>query len=99
MLKAVDLAEREAKHGEKMIEIRLRFWTNDISEENGKVIPQHAWTSGMARMAANKAHGIESGSAVGFESLLEVGSAIETLLIAHGIKLHRSPPMKKYLID
>jgi hypothetical protein len=35
-------AALEAKHGKKMIEVSLRFWTNDISEEAGKVIPKHA---------------------------------------------------------
>jgi hypothetical protein len=34
------LASLEAKHGEKMIEVKVRFWTNDISREAGKVIPK-----------------------------------------------------------
>lgn len=31
-------AALEAEHGEKMIEIKLRFWTNDIAKEPGKVL-------------------------------------------------------------
>jgi hypothetical protein len=54
---ANDVVTREAKHGEKMIEIRVRFWTDQIAPK-GSVIPKHAWTSGIVRMAKNKAHGI-----------------------------------------
>jgi len=55
-------AALEAKHGKKMIEVSLRFWTNDISEEPGKVIPKHAWTSGVVRIQGNESHGIVPGS-------------------------------------
>jgi len=48
----------EANPGEKMIEIRLRFWTNGIAPKRGQVIPKHAWTAGAVNIQANKAHGI-----------------------------------------
>lgn len=31
-----DLAAKEAVHGQKMIEVKLRFWTNDIAPEEGR---------------------------------------------------------------
>jgi hypothetical protein len=31
-----------AKHGEKVIEIKLRFWTNDIAKEKDHIFPKHA---------------------------------------------------------
>ena len=32
----------------------LRFWTNNISPEKGKVIPKHAYAAGVVRMERNK---------------------------------------------
>ena len=86
----------EAKHGEKMIEVRIRLWTDGIAEEPGKIIPEHAWAKGVVRMQANEAHGIKSGDPLPFESLLSLGSAIEKALIGHGIVLHISAKMDKY---
>jgi hypothetical protein len=34
-----DLDSREAKHGEKMIWLKVGFWTDTIAPEPGKVIP------------------------------------------------------------
>ena len=60
----------EATQGEKMIEIKLRFWTNKIAPEEGKVIPKHAWAAGVVRMERNRSHGIEPGWPAPFHSLL-----------------------------
>ena len=35
---------REAKHGKKMIEVRVRFWTDDIANEEDRILPKHALT-------------------------------------------------------
>jgi hypothetical protein len=91
-----DVVSKEAKQGEKMIEVKLRFWTNDISEEQGKVIPKNAWASGVVRIERNNSHGIEPSTPLPFHSLLDVGSVIEKVLIEHGIVLHPSRKMKKY---
>jgi hypothetical protein len=90
------LASLEAKHGEKMIEVKLRFWTDDIAAQKGMVVPKHAWASGVVRMERNKPHGIEPSSPIPFNSLLDVGSAIEKALIEHGVILHPSRKMRKY---
>jgi hypothetical protein len=87
----------EAEHGQKMIEIKLRFWTNDIAPEKGSVVPKHAWTSGVVRVERNKSHGITPGSPRPFHSLLDVGQVIEKVMIEHGITLHPSSKMRKYL--
>ena len=86
----------EAKQGEKMIEIKLRFWTNNIAPERGKVIPKHAWAAGVVRMERNKSHGIEPSSPKPFHSLLDVGAVIERVLIEHQIVLVPGDKMKKY---
>ena len=80
-----------------MIEVKLRFWTNDISPEEGKVIPKHARTGGVVRIERNKSHGIEPGRPQPFHSLLDVGAVIEKVLIEHGIVLHLGRKMSKYM--
>jgi len=90
------LEEKEATHGQKMIEVKIRFWTNDIAEGTGKIIPKHAWSSGVVRMEGNRSHGIEPENPLPFHSLMDVGAAIERVLINHGVVLHPSRRMKKY---
>lgn len=99
MVKQTGLKSIEAKQGEKMIEVKLRLWTNDISPELGKVLPKHAWSSGVVRVERNKAHGIVPGNPRPFHSLLDVGAVIERVLIDHEIVLHRSKKMKKYMAE
>jgi hypothetical protein len=88
-----------AEHGEKMIEVRLRFWTDGIANDRGQVLPKHAWASGRVRMERNEAHGIRPLKSKPFNSLLDVGAVIEKVLIAHGITLHPSKQMQRYFSD
>ena len=97
MLAKRSASTRDAKHGEKMIEVRVRFWTDAIAAEPGRIIPKHAWTSGVVRMERNEAHGITPSAPVPFNSLLELPLAIEKALLSHGINLHPSRKMKKYV--
>lgn len=92
-----DIEATEAQHGEKMIEVKLRFWTDAIAPELGKVVPKHAATSGVVRMERNVAHGIVPGSPHPFHSLLDVGAVIEQVLIDHGVVLHPGRQMQKYI--
>jgi hypothetical protein len=87
--------DREPVHGQKMIEVRLRFWTNNIAEQ-GRIRPRHAWSSGVVLVERNESHGIVPGNPLPFHSLLDVGSVIEAAFIEHGIVLHPSPEMAKY---
>jgi hypothetical protein len=75
-----------AKHGEKMIELKLCFWTNNIAPR-GKVLPKHGRSRGVVRIQSNKAHGIVAGGPTPFNSLMEIGAVIEKVLIKHGIIL------------
>ena len=70
-------AEAPADHGEKMIEIKVRFWTDKIAEQEGHIVPKHARTSGVVRITRNKPHGIVPNKPVPFNSLLDMGAAIE----------------------
>ena len=93
----MEIRAREAKHGEKMIELKVRFWTDGLSPERGKVLAKHAWTSGVVRIERNKAHGIIPSKPVPFNSLFGVGTALEETLKRNGVVLHRGCGMKKYL--
>jgi hypothetical protein len=94
---AGDLESREAKHGEKMIELKIRFWTDDLTERRGTIRPKHAWAAGVVRMAPNRAHGIKPKNPRPFNSFADLQVIVERVLIDHGVKLHLSPPMRKYL--
>ena len=80
--------EKEAKHGEKMIEVKIRFWTNKIAEGKDKIKPKNAWTAGVVRMRRNDLHGIKPGSPLPFGSLMHLGAVVEKCLIKHSITLH-----------
>jgi hypothetical protein len=98
MAEEKEIEMREAKYGEKMIEVKIRFWTNDlVPNEPGKIIPKHAWAFGVVRIEGNKSHGIVPGKPRPFHSLLDVGAAIEKTLREHSVTLHLSPNMKKYM--
>lgn len=92
-----DIEAKKAPHGEKMIEVKLRFFTNAIAVEDGKIVPKHAGTTGVVRIERNEAHGITPGSPKPFHSLLDVGAVIERVLIDHGVVLHPGKQMQKYM--
>jgi hypothetical protein len=92
------VAAREAKHGEKMVQISVRFWTDQIVKDK-QILPKHAWSSGVVGITKNKSHAIVPGAWRPFNSLLELGSVIERVLIEHNIVLHHSTKMKKYMAE
>jgi len=92
-----ELNSLDAKQGERMIEVKLRFWTNDLASSEGQIWPKHAWTSGVVRMERNRSHGIVPGNPVAFNSLLDLVAVIEKVLLEHGIQLHASRRMRKYI--
>ncbi len=77
------------KKDNKMISIEIKFWTNDINQEGG-VLPKHAWDSGMIKLHMNDRHGIPSTPPKPFNSLMQINHVIEEMLVEHGIKLHQS---------
>jgi len=87
---------REAAHGSRMIEIKVRFWTNELADK-GRVLPKEGWTSGVVRITPNKAHGIGPGAAVPFNSLSELPAKIEKVLIDNEITLHLVGKSAKYI--
>ena len=49
------------------------------------------------RMDPNDAHGIVGGEAIPFNSVAEIPAKIEKLLIDHGVTIHKSTRMRKYM--
>ena len=94
---AESIESREAKLGERMIEVRVRFWTDEIAEGEGKIVPKHAWTSGVVRMGRNESHDIRPKNPRPFNSLMDLPRIIEMVLIEHGITLHRIGKTAKYI--
>jgi hypothetical protein len=95
-------ARREAieiECGERMIEVKIRFWTNNLADGRGTVRPKHAWAKGMVRMERNGPHGIVPGKSIPFNSLLDLTAAIEKTLSNHSIQLHLPNKMKKYFAN
>jgi hypothetical protein len=88
-------AEVLATHGQKMIEVRVRLWTNNIAKAAGKLVPKHAWASGVVMMEANPLHGIQPKGPRSFHRLLDLGSVIEKVLIEHEVVLHPGQKMSK----
>ena len=86
----------KAAYMERMIEVKIRFWTNGFVEGRGYIKPKHAWASGVVRMERNESHGIVPKGATHFHSLMDIPAAIEKVLINHSISIHRSNKMEKY---
>ena len=99
MAKQIKAEMKKAKHGERMIEVRVRFWTNEIAygQVKGEVIPKHAWAAGVVAMDRNETHEITPGSPKPFHTLMDMSSVIEKVLIQHGVVLHPTEKTKKYV--
>ena len=90
--------ENLAVHGNKMISINVSFWTDGIAIEEDRIVPKHAWTGGVVKTVRNDSHGIKtSADPIPFNTLMELPSAIEKLLIREGIMLHLNSKMRKYI--
>jgi hypothetical protein len=96
---ADDVESREAEYGKRMIEVKVRLWTDDLAGGKGRIRPKHAWGAGVVRITRNEAHGIVPGKPVPFNSLMEIPSKIEKVLIDQGIEIHPSSRMAKYIVE
>jgi hypothetical protein len=97
MIKAqAEIDAREAAVGERTIEIKIHFWTNDLAGKKGMVRAKHAWSCGVVRVERNKAHGITPKNPRPFQSLMHLPAVIEKVLIEHGLTFHQSRQMRKY---
>ena len=89
--------EKKAIHGKKMIEIKVRFWTDGIAEVEGNIVPKHCWDSGVVRASRNDSHEITSYEPIHFDSLPEILPKIEEVLKQSNIKIHHGRKSKHYI--
>lgn len=90
------MADRKPAPGEKMIQIKVRLRTNGIAQ-SGKIRQKHGWTCGTIGIEKNSSHAIGPSSDIPFNSLLELPSRIEQLLIREGITIYPNQKMRKYI--
>ena len=83
----------------KMIEVSIKFWTDDLAAEKGQVLPKHGHTSGVMNLRANSRHGITAENPVPFNSVAEIPMLIERLMAQQGIKLHLSSKARKLYVQ
>ena len=88
--------ERDANWGQRMIEVKVRFWTDDIATQRGKIIQKECWDSGVVRIARNKTHGIVPIEPIPFNSLLDLPAKMEQLFLKSGIKIHLGRSSRRY---
>jgi hypothetical protein len=81
-----------------MIEVKIRFWTNNLATGKGSVLPKHAWPLGTVRMERNETHGIKPKRPRPFNSVMELTAVIERVLIDHGVVLHLEKRMRRYWV-
>jgi hypothetical protein len=85
------------ERGERMIEVRIKFFTNNIAPEGkGKRIKaKSCWDSGFILMEKNSLHEIKPQGPVPFNSLQKLMAKLEDVLIAHGIEMRHAGKSKK----
>lgn len=81
------MVEKKVPHGQKMIEVRLRFWTNAIAKKKDHIVPKHCWDHGTLYIVENEGHEVKHRWKA-FRSLTEVSRVIEKLLQEDGITIH-----------
>jgi len=65
--------------GNKTISLAVYFFTDDLAEQDGAVIPGHAWAQGQVAVRANATHGIKSGHEVMLNRMADLPAASKTL--------------------
>ena len=93
-----NLEAKQAEWGKRMIEIRVRLWTDNIAEGKGQIVPKHAWDAGVVLMGGNSTHGIVAGNPIPFNGFAELPAKMEKALIAHGVKVHLSKRQRRYIV-
>jgi hypothetical protein len=83
-----------------MVRVSVRFWTDDIADSPGHVVPRHAWAAGVVFVESNETHGIPRvQDAATFNSMAELPFAIEKAIIQAGLTLHARGRESQYRVD
>jgi hypothetical protein len=70
-----------------------------LADGKGKIRPKQAWKGGVVRIERNDSHGIVPLSPLPFNSLMDLSAKIEKVILDHGITLHASQRMSRYIAN
>jgi hypothetical protein len=77
--------------GRKTFLVEVLFWTNNIAEKEGEVIPRHTWDCGVVKIPVEKnpRHGLKNvGNPIPFHGLNDIERAVRKCLRNHEIVQH-----------
>jgi hypothetical protein len=74
--------------GERMIEVRLKFFTDELSGRPGYIVPGYCWDHGVVVVSANQAHEVKvGGNPLIFHTLDGIPDAVTRALHRSGVTL------------
>ncbi len=88
---SMPVEEKTAKHGEKTIRVSLKFWTDGIASEKGKVVPGYCWEGGFVNVEANPTHGLRATQPVPFNTFDELVPMLVSVLDDAGVHILFNP--------
>jgi hypothetical protein len=83
--------------GERTIQLKVVFWTNDLGDKKGRIRPRHAWTSGVVRLDKNTAHGVGGGRPVPFTLTARAARRDAEHAPSNALQRTRSAPLRSLL--
>ena len=83
----VTVEEKVAKHGEKMIQVSVKFWTDGIASEEGHVLPGYCWEGGFVNVEANATHSLKATQPIPFNTLDELVPILISALDDAGVNI------------
>lgn len=86
-----------APHGKKMIGVEVRFWTNNLAAK-GKIVPRSGRWAASSGYRATKCMELRPVGLGHSTHSWRSRPPIERVLIEHGVRLHPSRKIRKYIV-
>lgn len=91
--------EVQATYSDKIIQVKIRFWTDGIAKKEGHIIPKHCYSSGYVLIAASRIHGIPTGIKAPFVSISGLPKAIDKVMAEAQLILHLNRAKSQLTLD
>jgi hypothetical protein len=91
------MASVVARPKEKQIQVTIRFNTDGMVADKKKIVPRHIWDEGWVTLDTNESHALRGQKKKSFHSLMEIPTAVESVLMQAGIRLHHGRKTRKYI--
>ena len=87
--------------GQRMVEVKIRFLTDEVVDGEGVILPKHVNGKGFLTLEPNEAHGIPNARGnKPFNSMAEIPAVLEKLLSGEGVTVHtRRTKAARYITD